>query len=192
MDEASALEILRDHGQDDYRPDSHFLIDRVCAHSANPLSRDSAQTTSSMVAHLLPEAQTFWATGTAAPCTSLFKPIRFEDSVLPDIGPLPGKAYDPENLWWGHEKLHRAVLKDFAARSRAIRTDLVKTQKAFIEASRSAAAGKHFEVTQKAFKEAREKESAWLREIEKLPIKRKNNWIYKRYWSGRNKHAAID
>lgn len=192
MDKASAFEILRDHGEEDYCPDSHLLEERVCAHSAYPLSRDSAQTTASMVAHLSPEVQTYWATGTAAPCASLFKPIRFEGSVLPDIGPIPGKAFDPDTLWWGHEKLHRAILEDFPARSRAIRADLVKTQQSFLETSQSAAPGKHFEVTKKAFKEARGKDEAWFQQVAKLPIKRKNNWIYNRYWSGRNKLAAIE
>ncbi|MFH1852997.1 MAG: C69 family dipeptidase, partial [Candidatus Neomarinimicrobiota bacterium] len=45
LDLPAAMAILRDHGDEDYRPDSHFLINRICAHSANPVARHSAQST---------------------------------------------------------------------------------------------------------------------------------------------------
>ena len=31
------------------------------------------------------------------------------------MGPTPTDHYDPESLWWRHERLHRAVLKDYEA-----------------------------------------------------------------------------
>jgi dipeptidase len=99
MDVLDAFSILRNHGSLDYSPDSHFLMNQVCAHSANKLSRHDAQSTSSMVASLKKDEQTFWATGTSAPCTSIFKPISFGDNVLPDIGQKPEGKYTPNSLW---------------------------------------------------------------------------------------------
>ena len=78
FDVKDAFAALRDHGTDNYAPDGHFLMNHVCAHSANGIARDAAQSTSSLVAELGSE-NTFWATGTSAPCTSIFKPIRFND-----------------------------------------------------------------------------------------------------------------
>ncbi len=53
------------------------------------------------------ECQTHWATGTSAPCLGVFKPIWIEGGVLPDIGPLPKGTFNPQTLWWQHERLHR-------------------------------------------------------------------------------------
>jgi dipeptidase len=115
-----AFSILRNHGSSDYSPDNHFLMDHVCAHSANKLSRHASQSTASLVASLKNDEQTFWATGTSAPCTSVFKPIRFNDNVLPDIGVKPDRKYTTNSLWWEHENLHRTVLKDFQKRHRIL------------------------------------------------------------------------
>ncbi|MBU2547864.1 MAG: C69 family dipeptidase, partial [Proteobacteria bacterium] len=113
---ARAMGILRDHGPNDYRPDAHLLIDRLCAHSANPLTRHAGQSTASMVAHLTSEAKTYWVTATSAPCTGVFKPVWFEGRVLPDIGPAPEGVFDPAAMWWRHELLHRSVLLDYPGR----------------------------------------------------------------------------
>ena len=45
-----AFSILRDHGSSDYSPDSHFLMNHVCAHSANKIARNASQSTASLVA----------------------------------------------------------------------------------------------------------------------------------------------
>jgi secernin len=52
--------------------------------------------------------------GTAGPCTGIFKPVWIEQEVLPDLGLIPKGIYNPETLWWQHEKLHRSVLKDYS------------------------------------------------------------------------------
>ncbi len=71
-----ALNILRSHNTNPYNPSSHLLQDSVCAHAGNSITRD-AGTTASMVVHLRRKDPVIWATGTSAPCTSLFKPIWF-------------------------------------------------------------------------------------------------------------------
>ncbi len=30
-----------------------------------------------------------------------------------DLGPLPGEKADPQSLWWRHERIHRAVARDY-------------------------------------------------------------------------------
>ncbi len=116
MDVLDAFSILRNHGSSDYTPDNHFLMNHVCAHSANKIARNASQSTASMVAILKKNESTYWATGTSAPCTSVFKPIRLGENVLPDLGPKPTGIYSHNSLWWEHEKLHRTILMDFKKR----------------------------------------------------------------------------
>ena len=63
-----------------------------------------------------PDLPTYWLTGTSAPCTGIFKPVYLGGAGLPDLGPEPTGDYDPESLWWTHERLHRAVIRDYATR----------------------------------------------------------------------------
>ncbi len=100
FDVASAIEILRDHHHANYRPDTHFLGNRICAHAANKLARNATQTTGSFIAHLKADRHTYFATATAAPCTAIFKPLWFNHNSMPDIGPTPDDMFNPECLCW--------------------------------------------------------------------------------------------
>jgi hypothetical protein len=57
----------------------------------------------------------YFVTGTAAPCTSIFKPV-WLDVGIPDLGPQPAGTYDPATLFWQHERLHRATMQDYGRR----------------------------------------------------------------------------
>ena len=70
----------------------------------NPLG----QTTASWVASLAPDKVVHWVTGTAAPCTGLFKPVLMETG-LPSHGTQPGGEEDHTSLWWRHEQLRRRL-----------------------------------------------------------------------------------
>jgi secernin len=50
-------------------------------------------------------------TGTAAPCTSLFKPVALAPPPWPQPTGLSNRA-DPAHLWWRHERLHRGWTRD--------------------------------------------------------------------------------
>ena len=188
---ASAIQILRDHQGPDYQPDSHFLGNRICAHAANKLARNATQTTGSLIAHLLPDRQTYFATGTAAPCTGLFKPIWFGKTVLPQNEPAPTAAYNPESLWWFHERLHRSLLGNYSrgiARFSSQRDDL---ENKWIKQAGDVKDGSGWELTQNAFFQAHQKTREWIERTQSLPGRRHNNWAYRRYWRHQNRNAAI-
>jgi len=185
IDVAHAFRILRDHGGTDYSPDKHFLGNRICAHAANPIARKATQTTSSLVAHLKPGDFTFWVTGTSAPCTGIFKPVRFEGPVLPDstdFGPIPGSSFDPETLWWRHEMFHREVLRDFQPRLQSIATERDELEQKFLSCG---------PLPSNCFEEAAAAEDRWLEKVRQLHSRRKPHFIYRQFWKKQNREAGI-
>ena len=192
FDVKTAWSLLRDHGDGEhYRPDGHFLANHVCAHAANKLSRNSTQTTGSLVAHLNKDRQTYWVTGSAAPCTGVFKPVWFSGEVLPDIGAAPGAVYDAKSLWWRHELLHRSVLIDFEERLQMYRADRDALEEDFLRSASAADSGALFEISRQAFDRAGEQENVWLNRIKNHPVKKQPNRIYRAYWNKQNKKAGI-
>jgi dipeptidase len=193
IDIRHAIGVLQDHGESPYRPDSHWLGDRICAHAANGLTRNASQTTGSLVAHLKPDRVTVWVTGTAAPCTAVFKPVWFAGDVLPDIGPLPGRQFDPASLWWFHEQFHRRRLFGFEGGHKACREGRQALQDSLIQEARHAAEMGSFDLTRDAFQRAR----AWTDEqIGRLlradaPRGKPRRLIYRRYWAKLNREAGI-
>lgn len=186
-----AFRILRDHGEGGYSPDSHFLGNRICAHAANSLSRNATQTTGSIVARLKPDDTTCWATGTSAPCTSIFKPVWFNGEVIPEVSRgLDGK-FNPETLWWRHELLHREILLDYETRIRLIIGERDEIEDFFVKNSVSVTSVKSFDFTLSAFKQAHEMTGGWLEGIKAVPVKRRPNYIYRKYWESQNRKAGI-
>jgi dipeptidase len=107
---ADLMRALRDHG-DPAEPRYRLLNGAMaapCMHAGGWLA--ASQTTASWVADLRPNAIQHWVTGTAAPCTALFKPVRVDAPL--DLGPAPVDRADDRSLWWRHERLHRRVMHD--------------------------------------------------------------------------------
>ncbi|MEX1280723.1 MAG: carcinine hydrolase/isopenicillin-N N-acyltransferase family protein [Acidimicrobiia bacterium] len=77
-----------------------------CVHAGGALA--ATQTTASWAADLA--ADRHWVTGTAAPCVSLYKPVRVGEPV--DLGPAPTDRFDQDTVWWQGEMVHRRALKD--------------------------------------------------------------------------------
>jgi len=98
---ADLFALLRDHGPDGgphYRW-HNGAMSAPCMHAGGLLA--ASQTTGSLVVELGPEGVSAWATGTAAPCTGLFKPVAVDQPM--ELG---------SSLWWSHEVLHRSCIRD--------------------------------------------------------------------------------
>ena len=99
---------LRSHGakQNDFgRHDNR----QVCMH-AGSFWRPS-QTTASLIARLDDQPPQMLATGTSAPCMSLFQPLSFDPQSGADV--LSDSTQPVEqSLWWRFEEVHRRALFD--------------------------------------------------------------------------------
>ena len=202
IDTAFMMDILREHKVKDpkkWNPSKSSFND-ICIH-CRPIFVIS-QTTGSLVSHLHPDLQTHWVTGTAAPCTSLFKPV-FIETGLPDIGPSPTNKYDPETMWWQHEQVHRAILEDYQTRIRIISPKIEQYEKKWISKVNEARSRKNTQsleqfnqdlvkLSSEAFEEAREIEKNWISEVNDVPIrKRSGGWHYRRLWRKENSKAGL-
>jgi dipeptidase len=151
---AGLMAALRHHGHDDPHAGPGGLRMSVCAH-ATWLPTRTSQTTASWVSDL-GDRPIHFATGTAAPCTSVFKPL-WIDTALAGTPAGGGETFDPASPWWRHEPLHRRALVDlpsflrrFAPARDALEAGLV-TQA--LEA-RSMAPDRRAAVTREAFHRA--------------------------------------
>jgi dipeptidase len=187
-----AMRVLRDHRGEAYCPDSHFLGNQLCAHAGNRWARNATQTTGSLVAHLAKNRHTYWATGTSAPCTGIFKPVWFGPNPLPDMGPPPERGFHQDALWWRHEMLHRSVLLDFPTRLHAYRQERDVMEGGFMEEAGRAAPEERSEVSERAFAQVRDATDRWTEQVRALPIRRRAKGTYRRYWHRQNRKAGID
>ena len=102
---------LRDHGGSDdptYSP-INGAMSAPCMHAGGLIA--NSQTVASWIAVLTPSDVQHYATATAAPCLSAFKPIAF--GAPRDLGAPTGVAGD--SGWWRFERAHRALIGDHAA-----------------------------------------------------------------------------
>jgi secernin len=107
---ADLMGVLRDHGPTS-QPRYSLLngaMSAPCMHAGGIVA--ASQTTASWVSELSPAGARHWATATAAPCTSLFKPVAVDRPL--DLGPQADDHFDERTLWWRHERLHRRVLQN--------------------------------------------------------------------------------
>jgi secernin len=189
------MEILRDHGPQSgasLQVRQGLLGADICMHAGYGPVRNS-QTTGSMVSHLVSGLQTHWLTGTAAPCTSVFKPV-WIDSGLPDIGPLSTGKYDNNTLWWRHEALHRMVIRDYPTRIELLRADRDEMEGAFIRTVRAVAEHGQSErglFTRRCFSQAEEATQHWTAQVCMPKIRNHPGVLYQAAWRGFNKQASF-
>jgi len=189
LDVRKAQQILRSHGDKQGSLDGSLIATALCVHAGNGLTRNS-QTTGSMVAHLTDDIPELWATATAAPCTSIFKPIWFQGSVLPDLGPEPTGTYDPSTTWWQHEKLHREIMKD-ASRLELYREERDKLEQAFSSQASQCKGDARYILTESSFKQSREAVQKWIDLVCDKPIQHRNRFIFRKYWEKQNRNAGV-
>lgn len=107
---ADMAAVLRDHGPGAEMPRYQLATGAMgapCMHAGGLVA--NSQTVASFIAQLTPDGARFWATATAAPCLSAFKPIDLATPI--DLGAPTGVA-DEASAWWRFERLHRAVVGD--------------------------------------------------------------------------------
>jgi dipeptidase len=179
----------------------------ICMHYGDDLLRPS-QTTGSLVAQLRSDGSTtFWLTGTSAPCLSLFKPFYLESAeagllttaragllTVPDLGPAPEGRYDPAALWWQGERLHRAVILDYATRYPLFAANRDALEASFLaeEATlRSASPAERAAFSARCIERGSTALAEWTARVEAAPITRPAPWLYRRRWARQNQAAGM-
>lgn len=157
-----AAAALRDHGG--LPPFAGLRMGGACAHASASPARSAGQTTASLVASLGAGAPGVWATGTSAPCLSIFKPVPMATGAQVDTGPAPavGRA-DDASLFWCHELLHRAVMRRSYEAARAV----FEPERAELERAAWRGAVDADEATA-IFAEHRERLPAWAASVERI------------------------
>lgn len=189
------MQSLRGHGHSqktDWPPAGDILSGvEVCMHAGyGPVRID--QTTSSMIVRLGKNGINAWVTASAAPCTAVFKPV-WMDAGMPNGRPAPKGTYDPQSVWWKHEKLHRAVVQDYS-RLNAYSADRDALEDTFIEQANQASDAplevrKQF--SEACFERAEESETAWVERIESLPVQSAAPFYYRSAWDRFNREAQF-
>jgi secernin len=185
--EAIMMNTLRDHGPDsgpDYNPAKGKTQNPPCMHAgAGPIR--ISQTTGSLVSHLAGDVQTHWVTATAAPCTSIFKPI-WVDAGLPDLGQTPTGHYNRACLWWRHEGLHRGVLRDYPTMMAVYHAEREAMEAHFLaeaRARRHHAAADRAALSARWFDEADRATLHWDERVDATPASKKLPRGYQKIWS---------
>jgi dipeptidase len=178
---------LRDHGENRSYPAYSWLnggLGVPCVHAGGLLA--ASQTVASWVSELGAGTARHWVTATAAPCTGLFKPVRVEESL--ELGPAPTDRADDRSLFWRHERLHRAVMRNPQAFLPLFIPERDKLQARWIDDPPE---------PPDAFSEADSLLQKWTERVhsehagaERAPDLRP--WWVRRYWARRNRWADLD
>lgn len=179
---ADLMALLRDHGDGGDAPLYALLnggMNAPCMHAGGLVV--NSQTTGSWVSELSRTGVRHWATGTAAPCTSLFKPVAVDAPL--DLGPAPGDTADDASLWWRHEHLHRRVLRDPARL-----LPLFREERDALEAAWRAAPPE----PASAFAEGDRRLADWTRRVAEADTGADTRpFAARRYWATRDRRAGL-
>ena len=200
---------LRDHGPQaaadpTWNPGKGLLMETLCVHTSFGPLRPS-QSTGAMVAHLAPDLPTYWLTGTSGTCTGIFKPVYLDGAGLPDLsilGPEPTGTYDPESLWWAHERLHRAVIRDYSARLPSYRGERDALEAAFLgEAaemyeryrgtSAEGRAGPLAAFSASCFERAAQATARWTEVVSSTPVRHRPPRLFSLAWDRFDRQAGF-
>jgi len=185
------FDALRDHGHD-YDPASAPVHSGVCLH-AGPQANRWWQADGVMVADIRDRDILVWATATSGNCVSVFKPV-FLGLPLPDLGPLPTETFNPQSLWWQHERLHRRAMADFAVTVPLIRSDFDELEKAFLSESVAVRTGSDREKqewVESCFQRASTVTGRWIDRLEARPELSFSDPAYRAMWAKLNAAAGM-
>lgn len=191
------MEILRDHSNLEIDP-SKTDMSSICMHASLLPTRPS-QSVSSFVAHLRKDLPTIWATGSSAPCTSLFIPFYLKEGEEIDFSYFPSsesEKFDDNCYWWVHEKLHRQAIFKWDYFKKEIYPEIKKQELLLIEKDNKLYSQnttfKDFNLFSKeAFLQSIENHKIWLDKIY-LASKNKVNPFFSIFWKGLEKKDKIN
>jgi dipeptidase len=182
--------ILRDHRVHS-NPTSGIAGADICMHASLGPIRIS-QTTGSMIASLGEGQPLIFSTGTSAPCTGIFKPC-WIDTPPGDLNPEPTGEYDPETIFWAHERLHREVLRNYPERISAYEANRDTLEGQFIKgalALRNASQSDRAAYSIDCFRQAAAAEEEWLKQVRS--VSEKKTILHAVAWRGFNKKAGYN
>ena len=184
------MQTLRHHKHQDFDPRTNITEQDVCMHAGFGPFRIT-QSTASLVVYMDKNRPLIFATGTSAPCTSLFKPFWMDTASFLTDEPVPTHQADSKSLFWSHEKLHRAVLQDYRTRLQAYAPDRDAMEKHFIEGAlklQSASVKERAEYSRQCYAEGLAAETEWLKRVESLSAKK--SLLHSMAWNGFDKKAG--
>lgn len=113
---ADLFAAMRSHGGSS-GPRFHVLNGALGAPCVHPGGIATAsQTAGSWVADLRDAHHPLhWVTATAAPCTSIYKPLRVDEPADTGDAAEATNHFDDRVGWWRHELVHRASMRDHTA-----------------------------------------------------------------------------
>jgi dipeptidase len=188
----SMMGTLRHHNDEHFDPQTSITQVDVCMHAGFGPIRVS-QSTASMVVYLDKNNPLIFATGTSAPCTSIFKPFWLDAASSLNLGPAPAHQADSSH-YWTHEKLHRATLLNYPERIKAYAADrdaleLRFTQEALKLHNAHASAKDRADFSNQCIAESLAAEAEWLKRVERIPAREK--FLHTNAWRTFNKKAKI-
>jgi hypothetical protein len=153
------------------REAAQVVIELVAVHPQGGRMGFRNQNFSYFSSFLFADAREAWVLETAGLYWALEK-VRRLDVDPTAFGPFPRERADEASLWWWHERLHRAVLGDWEARS-----GVVEAERAMLEA-------KHFGSADvpTAWAEHREVLPAWLGRVEREPVTSGAAPLFRAWW----------
>ncbi|MDX1649835.1 MAG: hypothetical protein R3263_08265, partial [Myxococcota bacterium] len=177
------MALLRDHGPGAGAAPRYAKLNggmsAPCMHAGGLVV--NSQTTASWVSELRPEGARHWATATAAPCTSLFKPVEVARPL--ELGPAPDDRADEASLWWRHERLHRRVLRDPERLLPLFAEDRDRLEAVWRDAPPK---------PEDAFAEGDRLLEAWTARVEAHETGRDTRPLFaRRFWEARNARAGL-
>ncbi|MDP1713510.1 MAG: C69 family dipeptidase [Anaerolineales bacterium] len=184
------MSTLRHHNAENFDPQNSVTEVAVCMHAGFGPIRVS-QTTASMVVYLDKNNPIIFATGTSAPCTSIFKPFWMDAASSLNLGPAPTHRTD-SSLYWTHEKLHRATLLNYPERIKTYAAERDEMEKRFIQGAlklQSASAKTRADFTDQCLTESLAAEAEWLKRVKLVPARK--TFLYSLAWNGFNKKAGM-
>jgi dipeptidase len=156
----------------------HGGLGAPCVHGGGMVT--SSQTTGSWVSDLRGRPR-HWATATAAPCTSLFKPVAVGSPL--DLGPAPTNVFDPASPWWRHELLHRTTMHRYGTLIARYRHARDRVEARWVSDPPT---------PESAFAQADQLERRWLADVAAAHLADGRPWWVRRSWRAVDRAATIE